>query len=438
MVSIITKLTINLQYKVVGGVCVVQNLVDTSNVGSIFSKYLEKETMFTNKEVLSSSFTPDKLIHREDEIKQISYMLAPVLKGFKPNNIFIYGTCGTGKTISTKFILNELLTIAKTNNAKVNTIYVNCKMKKVADTEYRLFTQFLRELGECVPDTGLPTDVIIRRFFDAVEARNQNVIIVLDEIDALIKKVGDEFLYNLTRANTELKKSSISIIGITNDLSFRENLDLRIKSSLSEEEILFKPYDAKQLKDILSERIQDGFKDGTIGDYIINKCAAIAAQEHGDARRALDLLRVAGELAERSGSTVITEDHIDMAQKKLDQDRVVETVKTQPMQSQAVLCAIINLEERHKEGASNGKRWTDSRMLTGDVFDSYKEICKKNGLKVLTQRRVSDLIGELDMFGIITAKVISKGRYGRTREISLAIDNSVLEKVQKTLFTIFG
>ena len=181
---------------------VVQNIIQTGNVSSIFSQYLEKETMFNNKKVLSSAFTPEKILHREDEIKQMTHILAPSLKGFKPNNIFIYGTCGTGKTISTRFVLNELLNISSKNNRKISIIYVNCKMKRIADTEYRLFTQLLRELGECVPDTGLPTDVIIRRFFDAVDSKKQNIIIVLDEIDALIKKVGDDFLYNLTRANT--------------------------------------------------------------------------------------------------------------------------------------------------------------------------------------------------------------------------------------------
>jgi len=421
----------------------VVKLLERANVENIFSQYFEQETVFSNKTVLSSDFIPDKIVHREAEISQISYMLAPVLKGYKPNNVFIYGTCGTGKTICTNFILNQLIGVSKKSKSNLKVIYVNCKMKKVADTEYRLFAKFLNELEAPVPDTGLPTDVIIRKFFETVDKKKQNLIIVLDEIDTLIRKVGDDFLYNLARANTELKNSTVSIIGITNDLSFRDWLDQRIKSSLSEEEVLFKPYDAVQLRDILSERVSAGFRHGIISDSIINKCAAIAAQEHGDARRALDLLRVAGEIAERSASTLITEEHIDQAHKKLDQDRVGETIKTQPRQSQAVLYSIIKLEERKNAGktSSNGKnngKWTDSRLLTGNVYEEYAKICTENNLSVLTQRRISDLIGELDMLGIINAKVISKGRHGRTREISLAITSSILEKTHKTLFDIFG
>jgi cell division control protein 6 len=401
---------------------------------NIFVQYINQEDIFNDKNALSSSFVPQKISHRDSEIKQIGSMLAPVLRGYKPNNIFIYGTCGTGKTICTKFILNQLQEVVKTSGKNLRVIYVNCKMKKVADTEYRLFAHLLKEMGECVPDTGLPTDVLYRRFFERVDSKTSPLIIILDEIDALVKKVGDEFLYNLTRINQDLKKSNITIIGITNDISFRDNLDLRVKSSLSEEEVLFRPYDAVQLRDILLERASHGFKPGIVSENVLGKCAALAAQEHGDARRALDMLRVAGELAERSGENSVTERHIDIAQQKLDLDRVTETVRSQPSHSQAVLFSIIKLHDK----SANQKGWTDKRLLTGDVFDLYSSICRTNNMKPLTQRRISDLIGELDMLGIITAKVISNGRYGRTRDITLAIKDDGLLRVKNLLVERFG
>src|SRR3989338_2301413 len=131
-------------------------LVSTNN---IFAQYVEKEDIFNDKNTLSSSFIPQKLSHRDVELQQLSSMLAPVLRGYKPNNLFIYGTCGTGKTICAKFIINQLQEIVRKNGKNLRVVYINCKMKKVADTEYRLFAQLLKELGECVPDTGLPTDV---------------------------------------------------------------------------------------------------------------------------------------------------------------------------------------------------------------------------------------------------------------------------------------
>jgi cell division control protein 6 len=404
---------------------------------NIFSQYIHAESIFLDKVHLSSSFIPVKIPHRDDEIRQISTVLAPVLRGFRPNNIFIYGTCGTGKTICAKFIISQLRDIAKQNGHRLKVIYLNCKMKKVADTEYRLFAQLLKELGEVVPDTGLPTDVLYRRFFDRVEAHAGTVIVILDEIDALVKKVGDEFLYNFTRTDTVLKKSNLTIVGITNDLAFRDNLDLRVKSSLSEEEVLFKPYNALQLKDILAERTRHSFAAGAVPDNVLSKCAAIAAQEHGDARRALDLLRVAGEIAERLGERQVSEVHVDMAEQKIDLDRMTETIKVQPRQSQAVLQAIIKLHDKFaisiNGNGNSGRRWVDARLLTGDVYNMYQEICRISAMKPLTQRRVSDLIGELDMLGVINARVISNGRYGRTREITLAMNESVLGKVHAFL-----
>ncbi|MCX6815373.1 MAG: orc1/cdc6 family replication initiation protein [Candidatus Aenigmarchaeota archaeon] len=408
--------------------------LETTIQNNIFSQYLQKENIFKDKKFLTSSFVPDKITHRDGEIRQIGSILAPVLKGYSANNIFIYGTCGTGKTICAKFIINQLKEISDKNGHKIKVIYVNCKMKRVADTEYRLFAQLLKELGEYVPDTGLPTDVLYRKFFEKVETAKCTHILILDEIDTLVKKVGDEFLYNFTRINQELKQSHLTIVGITNDLSIRDNLDLRVKSSLSEEEILFKPYNANQLKDILEERANSGFISGVIEEPVIAKCAAIAAQEHGDARRALDLLRVAGEIAERSGEDTVTEKHVDIAEQKIDLDRVTETVKVQPTQSQAVLYSIILLKNK----INDQKKWVDKRLMTGDVFDQYCQICASNGLKSLTQRRVSDLISELDMLGIINAKVISNGRHGRTREIIPAMNETVLGKVTTFLSEKFS
>ena len=398
----------------------IKDFLKEKKESGLFSKFLNQKTLFKNKDVLSGSYVPDKIYHREKQINQIASILAPALRGQLPNNIFIYGTVGTGKSITTKYVVSELEKSAE--NVKV--VYVNCKMKRVSDTEYRLLSQILLEMNVRVPDTGLPTETLYKKFFDVLDSRKWIVILVLDEIDNLVNKIGDNFLYNLTRINTELKRAKMSIIGITNEISFRESLDARVRSSLSEEEVLFTPYNAIQLKDILNERAKNAFFDNVVSDSVISKCAAIAAQEHGDARRALDLLRVAGELAERDGAEKVDEKYVDMAQDKLDLDRVTEVIRSQPKQSKAVLYAIIR-------AGKNG-------VMTGDVLEEYKRICKVNGLNVLTQRRVSDLITEYDMLGIITTRVVSKGRYGRTREISLEIDGRVFDIVHKMLKEEFG
>ncbi|GAB3032351.1 DNA replication protein Orc7 [Natronobiforma cellulositropha] len=267
-----------------------------------------------------------------------------------------------------------------------------------------------RESFEEVPMTGWPTDRVYSVFFEAVDYSERVVVIMLDEIDKLVEKSGDDTLYNLSRMNSELQNSRVSIIGISNDLKFTDFLDPRVKSSLGEEEIVFPPYDANQLRDILQHRSEVAFKGDALSPDVIPLCAAFAAQEHGDARRALDLLRTAGELAERSQTETIVEEHVRQAQDKIELDRVVEVVRTLPTQSKLVLFAIILLE---KNGVHS--------INTGEVFNIYKRLCEEINADILTQRRVTDLISELDMLGIVNAVVVSKGRYGRTKEISLSV-----------------
>jgi len=387
-----------------------------------FEHFLNKEPLFLDKKILQSSFTPKDIPHRDNQIKQIADILAPSLKLDKPSNLFIYGKTGTGKTVTVKYVTSKIKDVAKQRKIPLTIFYVNCKLKKVADTEYRLIAELARSLGKEIPATGLPTDEVYKIFFNAVDSKEQLLLLVLDELDQLVKKAGDELLYNLTRVNSEFKKGQLSIIGISNDLVFRDALDPRVKSSLSEEELVFPPYNALQLQSILKSRAKNAFIEGSVEPGTIEKCAAYAAREHGDARRALELLRVAGELAEREGNKNVQIGHIDLAEDKIERDRIQDIVLTQPKQHQATLYSVLLVCSKTKDA-----------VFTGEVYELYKKICLESGLRPLTQRRVSDIIAELDMIGIINAKVISKGRYGRTREISLALHNTTTPKIKSIL-----
>lgn len=397
-----------------------------TSLNNIFKTYISERPVFKDKDTLSIKFEPDNIPHREKQIKQVALMLAPLLRDEKPSNIFIYGKTGSGKTLVVKSVADSLMKTIEKNNTSVKIFYINCKMKKITDTEYRLLAQLISNFGEDVPYTGLPTNEVYKRFYDILDREKQNVVLVLDEIDALVKKIGDGILYNMTRINQELEKTKLTIIGISNNLSFTDDLDPRVKSSLSEEEIIFPPYNANELKDILAERANVAFNPGVISPKVIAKCSALAAQEHGDARRALDLLRIAGEIAERNESKMVDEIHVDMAENKLDTDRILEIMRTQPKQSQLVLKAILDI---HRKGETN--------IQTGDVYDLYTRICAKNNLKPLTQRRISDLIAELDMFGIINAKVLSKGRYGRTKRINVNLPKNLIDRIENTVMGEF-
>ncbi|WP_248895793.1 Cdc6/Cdc18 family protein [Haloplanus halobius] len=449
---------------------------ETDNQG-LFDDLLSGEPIFENKEVLRPSYTPRELPHRNEQINQMATILVSALRGDTPSNILIYGKTGTGKTASAKYVSKELESTSQKYDVPCEVEYINCE---VTDTQYRVLAQLantfieknqavieervdeLTELRtavedgettlddppvdsfddidgfesiddvddrievlesdheemEPVPMTGWPTDRVYNSFFEAVDYHERVAVIMLDEIDKLVEKSGDDTLYNLSRMNSELDNSRISIIGISNDLKFTDFLDPRVKSSLGEEEIVFPPYDANQLRDILQHRADVAFKGGALTEDVIPLCAAFAAQEHGDARRALDLLRTAGELAERGQANTVEEDHVRQAQDKIELDRVVEVVRTLPTQSKIVLFAIILLE---KNGVHN--------INTGEVYNIYKRLCEEIDADVLTQRRVTDLISELDMLGIVNAVVVSKGRYGRTKEISLSVPVDETEAV---------
>jgi cell division control protein 6 len=395
----------------------------TEGISSYFKSFLKQDSLFADKKSMQASYVPDAIYHRDEQINQIAEILAPALKIEKPSNLFIYGKTGTGKTLSVRYTAEHIVQVAKENNVSVKIVYINCKLKRVADTEYRLIAEIAREYGKIIPATGLPTDEVYKIFYSALNDEEQILILILDEIDQLIKKTGDEVIYNLTRINSELQSSQISLIGISNDLMFANHIDPRVKSSLSEEELIFPPYNALQIQDILRKRSAIAFKEDVLDDGVIPKCAAYAAREHGDARRAIDLLRVAGELAERTKSPRLEIKHIDMAEEKIEKDRIVDVVQTQPKQFQATLLSIFLLLKSTK----------NKSIFTGDVYDLYKNLCPQFGLKAITQRRISDIVAELDMLGLINAKVISKGRGGRTREIHIGIPSQLAEKVQMLL-----
>lgn len=393
-------------------------------IGKIFDSIIINNNLFKDKAVLQTSYTPETIPHRDNQIEQIASILAPSLRGERTSNLFVYGKTGTGKTLSVQCVRNELL---KRNNFENNNLiieYINCKMKKVSDTEYRIFAELIKKLGGSVPATGLPTDQVYNKFLELIDNEKKLIILIFDEIDHAVGKISDNFLYNLTRLNSELSKSQISIIGISNDLMFLDGLDSRVKSSLSEEEIVFPSYNALQLQDILKERSEMAFKEGVLEEGVISKCAAFAAREHGDARRALDLLRIAGELAERNNNIKITIGDIDEANDKIEKDKTLEVVKTAPKQFQLTLLSIISLVETNKL----------EEIYTGDVYNTYRALCDKTKTDILTQRRVSDIITEFDTIGLINSSVISKGRRGRTRKIKLFINPILIEKVKDILY----
>jgi cell division control protein 6 len=363
-----------------------------------------------DREILRESYLPPRLPHRDHQIRQVAEVLAPALRGQVPSNLLIYGKIGTGKTAVVSQVRMDVQRRPDVS-AKIQFISINCAN---IDTPYSLLqtiaNSFARSESERIP-TGWSLDRVQAAMKQFMDRQGGIHILVLDEIDCLVQKSGASVLYTLSELNNELSKSPnggarLVIVGISNDLKFTNYLDARVKSRLNEEKILFPPYDAPQLVDILRDRARDVFRDGVLDAGVIERCAAYAALENGDARRALGLLRLAAEVAERDHAKRITSDHVVRAKSRLEQDIIVECCRTLPPHCKVLLYAILQGFERRRGG-----------VLTGEVYDSYTRLAQRLGLQPLHARSISNYLSELEGLGLIRATIVSRGRGGRTREI---------------------
>lgn len=389
---------------------------------SIFDQYTKKRLVITkNKKVLQTTYVPNALPHRVEQIDHIAAIASAALNGDQPSNIMIYGKTGTGKTAVLNYIGNELKK-ADEYEERCKYIYVNCE---VVDTPYSVLynigNQIIVEDSRRIPFTGWSFEKVYYEIVNYLNTMNKVFLVVLDEVDRLIDKKGDNVFYFLAKINENLKSSKVSLIGISNNMNFMNVLEPKARSRMGGESIIFPPYTKDELEDILRERVKEAFDNDVIDDSVISYCSAIAAKSDGDARVAIDLLKTAADIAERNGDSIVTEAHVKSAKNSLEFNLISEAIKTLPSHEKIVLISII---KNHDAGIKS--------MTTGDVYKTYTSICNTIGMSPLTQRRVGDLINELDTYGIVTASVCSFGRAGRTKVIDLTIDKSIIDEFKNT------
>ena len=382
---------------------------DESLVGS-----RRKNPIFKDKKPLDHRFLPDKLVHRDEQIRQIAKYWVDVLDNVTPSNVTLYGKTGTGKTAASKFAREQLIEAANNENVFVKIEYIRCTDYT---TEYQVIAELCNRLGRDVPNRGWTKAEVVNAFRELFRTnafgRKLHLIVILDEIDILLEKDGDGILYTLTRTD------NISVLSISNYLDFKNLINSRVTSSLNDKEIVFPPYGANQLSDILNERAQLSFNDGVLDSDVIPLCSAMAAKEEGDARYALDLLKNAGELAYDEMAEKVTSEHVRKAKDRIEHNKVSEILSTLPLQQQRLLEAILNLTKQKEE------------ITSGKLYESYTEISKSDAV---TYRRIFDFINELELLGIISTNTISRGRgKGRTNIIKLQCDETLLETALYTI-----
>jgi cell division control protein 6 len=375
---------------------------------NIFDELGDKKTVFKEKKFLDHRFLPDKLPHREDQIKSIAKYWIEALNSVTPPDITIYGKTGTGKTAVAKFAMKQLKEASRDQDLNIKTEYIRCTDYT---TEYQVIARLCQQMGRDVPYRGWTKAEVINAFRSLFKknafGNDLILLVVLDEIDILLRNDGDGLLYTLTRTD------NVAILSISNYVDFKKFIKPRVRSSLRDREIVFPPYGAQQLVDILEERSSLSFIEKSLEDDVIPLCAALAAKEEGDARYALDLLRTSGELADEKDSDLVQGVYVREAKDHIEHNKITDIIMTLPSQQQRVLESILYLTKRKEE------------ITSGRLYEVYKDVSRGD---TVSYRRIFDFINELEMLGLISTNTVSRGRAkGRTNIIDLQCDMALLE-----------
>lgn len=362
----------------------------------------------------------DRIVGRDEEISKLAKRLNGAVHGYSPENLMIYGKTGTGKSLVSKHVCQRAQNAAQ-DGVKIGTAYIDCAED---NTETQAVSSLAAKLndesstGISVPHTDLSTSKYYKLLWKTLDAQFDSVIIILDEIDLMN---DDSVLMKLSRAEEAGKiDCSVGVIAISNKIQYVDNVNERVKSSFQHKELFFKPYDANQLREIMFNR-EDAFQDGVLSEDVIPLSAAFAAQEHGDARKAIDILRHAGEVAYEAGAEPVTEEHVRQAQQHAEKDRFRELVNGAPTQAKAALLALTELSVNSNDDA----------FLTSRVYDQYERICNHLDMYILSVRRFRDILKEQAFLGVVEIEKINKGSAG-----GIHLQNRLIEDSQVVRETI--
>jgi cell division control protein 6 len=356
--------------------------------------------IFQNKDLLKTGHVPDadRIIGRDEEINKLGTKLNDAVRGLSPEDIVIYGKTGSGKSLVVKHVTHGAVQ-ASDPNVELGRAYIDCNEDSTETQAVRELVESLNDesiTGINVPYTGLATSQYYKYLWDVLDKLYDSVIIILDEIDLMD---DDKILMALSRAEESGKTDcSIGVIAISNKISYVDSLNERTKSSFQHQDILFKPYDADQLGSIMENR-RDAFQDGVLTDDVIPLTSALAAQEHGDARKAIDILRHAGEVARENESDQVTEEHVRQAQTHAEKDRFRELIRTSPQQAKVILHAIATLSVSSEKESFSTKK----------VYRRYEELCKEYDHDILSNRRFREILKEHTFLGVVETQRTSDG-----------------------------
>jgi archaeal cell division control protein 6 len=328
--------------------------------------------IFKKEGVLSFEYLPEMLPYRESQVKELANSLIPATKGRKPQNTFIFGSPGIGKTASVKYVFREF-----ENFSGIKTIYLNCWD---FNTSISILAEITIRLGMPVGRRGLAKDEIISKLTEVLGKSKKGLIVCLDEVDQLIRK-DQGVLYDLSRIN-QYVTNPVGLVFISNNQFIFSNIEPRIKSTLSIEEIEFKPYSIQEMKSILQERAKNAFF--SIEDGVIALAANHAINKGGDVRVGLECLLKSGRIAEEENSNVVKVEHLKII--------IKDVVKVKP----EILKD--NINDHQKIVVDLLKE--NSRLSFGELYNKYCQIAENP----VTERAFQDYIKHLDELNLAKIK----------------------------------
>jgi len=371
----------------------------------------ERKSVFANKHLVDPNtiVDHDRIYGRDEQLAAEAKAFRDTLDGERPPDLLLYGPSGTGKSLTVKAVAEKVKERAMRKDIRFDYVAVNFKAMKSHSLDravWKLGHQTARKAGVAwdIPRKGVSTDAKYVRFYEIVDDHFDALVFILDEIDALTGRRGDdepaysELLYSLSRAMSEQHINTlISTVVITNHPPFKENFDSRTDSSYNPTDIHFPDYNANELIEILNLR-RDAFVEDALADGVIELVSAYGAQNEGDARRAIDLLRDAGEIANRNGDQTVTEDHVHTANDSVKKNRVLEVVKGMTIQKKLALYA-----------AATVAAVNDNKAPSPTVYATYQAICAQTGHDVYTQETVNSHINKAATYGVLDADRTSGG-----------------------------
>ena len=374
----------------------------------LFAGATTRKSLIVRPELLEVGHVPDqnRIIGRDAEIEAVASKVEPVIRNDPPSSFIIYGKTGTGKSLVSQSVAGRAQRAAAQNGVNVGIVYVDCSQHSTETQATSAIGRGLNdadESGFSIPRVGLSRAHYYDYLWDTLDTLYDAAIIILDEIDQLVNNEDNEagVLMQLTRAKESGKiQTNVGVVAISNKINYRKSLNERVKSSLGDDELVFSPYDGNQLRAIMEART-DAFREGALDSAVIPKTAALAAREHGDARRAIRILRNAGDIASKEGAERVLEDHVDRAQKRAEADRLRELLAGLPPHSKYILLALANLDTQ------DGTR---EEFRTTAVYEAYESVCETEGSDPLGLDRVRDLLRELSFLEITESDKTGGGR----------------------------